>query len=345
MYFNSRPSARGDAEKNIRKPLDNVFQFTPLREGRPDTSPSTERRRYFNSRPSARGDCSASLAESPSRISIHAPPRGATTPANSGTLSMFYFNSRPSARGDALPQSISVKHLHISIHAPPRGATSVVTPLRVAQIFQFTPLREGRLNSSPSSTASTVFQFTPLREGRRLFGHPPSCHTYFNSRPSARGDPRRAHHFGVDGKISIHAPPRGATALLPIPVAAIQISIHAPPRGATSASAHTRSGDSNFNSRPSARGDCHIAPNPAVYANFNSRPSARGDPARITRLKPALLISIHAPPRGATIQAYPKSDFPAFQFTPLREGRRCFFGNLIHFENFNSRPSARGDKK
>ena len=37
--------------------LDTVpFQFTPLREGRPDSPERIERTAYFNSRPSARGD-------------------------------------------------------------------------------------------------------------------------------------------------------------------------------------------------------------------------------------------------------------------------------------------------
>ena len=123
------------------------------------------------------------------------------------------------------------------------------------------------------------FQFTPLREGRQCFPHPVLLHldisihapprgatistlaraiwrSYFNSRPSARGD------FCNDllvacYTISIHAPPRGATArrwrtfpqlarfqFTPLRegrrvrsrAAAsvfVPISIHAPPRGAT----------------------------------------------------------------------------------------------------------------
>ena len=36
-----------------------------------------------------------------------------------------------------------------------------------AQIFQFTPLREGRPKSQQSAATDAKFQFTPLREGRR----------------------------------------------------------------------------------------------------------------------------------------------------------------------------------
>ena len=124
-------------------------------------------------------------------ISIHAPPRGAT-----GGL-------------DSPPPKKS-----ISIHAPPRGATQ---KLREAMCwhtkFQFTPLREGRPGSDGIYDITKGFQFTPLREGRRQIEVLFWRDTYFNSRPSARGD-RQSHRAAgqPDNPISIHAPPRGATA-------------------------------------------------------------------------------------------------------------------------------------
>ena len=77
----------------------------------------------------------------------------------------------------------------------------------------------------------------------------------------------------------------------------------------------------NFNSRPSARGDVlHV-----VYSfhsrYFNSRPSARGDP-RLGKASGMHLISIHAPPRGATKSSKRIVCCRLFQFTPLREGRQ-----------------------
>ena len=78
-YFNSRPSARGDLISQSKNLMEELFQFTPLREGRPTAS---------------------SALEKIGTISIHAPPRGAT---NSGTVVEGLkrdFNSRPSARGD-----------------------------------------------------------------------------------------------------------------------------------------------------------------------------------------------------------------------------------------------------
>ena len=122
-YFNSRPSARGDACGLYGKPLPAIsihapprgatqeamsqgkgklFQFTPLREGRHG---DVERRGavpHFNSRPSARGDASTAARGSwypafqftPLREGR--PDKGCSFYPHNG-----YFNSRPSARGDA----------------------------------------------------------------------------------------------------------------------------------------------------------------------------------------------------------------------------------------------------
>ena len=57
--------------------------------------------------------------------------------------------------------------------------------------------------------------------------------------------------------------------------------------------------ENDFNSRPSARGDKASAEADAFPLNFNSRPSARGDLVDVL-LYHADVISIHAPPRGAT---------------------------------------------
>ena len=78
--------------------------------------------------------------------------------------------------------------MEISIHAPPRGATDNIANLLTVKIFQFTPLREGR-------PACKKIHFAP---------------SYFNSRPSARGDDSRTYEVKPE-LISIHAPPRGAT--------------------------------------------------------------------------------------------------------------------------------------
>ena len=88
-----------------------------------------------------------------------------------------------------------MEHQHynhvISIHAPPRGATTLITANSAGVLFQFTPLREGRLDEIESVIRVNQFQFTPLREGRLLFFRQDLGFCHFNSRPSARGDARR----------------------------------------------------------------------------------------------------------------------------------------------------------
>ena len=78
------------------------------------------------------------------KISIHAPPRGATVRA-----------------------AIWEANMVISIHAPPRGATHKRVRRCGENVFQFTPLREGRRCGIFSTLQRNKFQFTPLREGRR----------------------------------------------------------------------------------------------------------------------------------------------------------------------------------
>ena len=124
-------------------------------------------------------------------ISIHAPPRGATKRQARRPRNGFYFNSRPSARGDRAAQTEEVQPLLISIHAPPRGATFICNPVRSLRIyFNSRPSARGDLSACRLPQKRLPFQFTPLREGR-------------------------LHHALDQGKdvfISIHAPPRGATA-------------------------------------------------------------------------------------------------------------------------------------
>ncbi len=164
--FNSRPSARGDRRKgyeelfrfiSIHAPprgatrrthnagSPRLFQFTPLREGRRNSRKSRLMGRYFNSRPSARGD----------------------GVVKDGRIHQRDFNSRPSARGDGLPGVYPPGMTRISIHAPPRGATGSIYKNRIAVgYFNSRPSARGDLNPPPPRAAVPVFQFTPLREGR-----------------------------------------------------------------------------------------------------------------------------------------------------------------------------------
>ena len=182
-------------------------------------------------------------------------------------------------RGATANQGCEERGSGISIHAPPRGATTLPAAIcPAASYFNSRPSARGdKVTMTTKPRNRVLFQFTPLREGRQKgWGK------------------KRAY------SISIHAPPRGATAKDAQAEKGRKISIHAPPRGAT------------------------------FEQMANAIP---------------YIISIHAPPRGATAAIFsPPSKAPLFQFTPLREGRRHGQGLYRADYDFNSRPSARGDR-
>ena len=213
-----------------------IFQFTPLREGRLGTK-------------SASAACVT--------ISIHAPPRGATPTRTAASGRPEYFNSRPSARGDVVKVPIC-RAAEISIHAPPRGATrrgcGQGDGCRCISIHA--PPR-GATSRRPRVRASGKFQFTPLREGRLPWTFLICCLPL----------------------ISIHAPPRGATASFLVSKWRDSISIHAPPRGATARPGRNICAES-FQFTPLREGRPHRISPPPNFSNFNSRPSARGDGKR-----------------------------------------------------------------
>ena len=212
--------------------------------------------------------------------------------------------------------------------------------------FQFTPLREGRrLNPPPLRAAVPLFQFTPLREGRP--DHVPLIKqlTKFQFTPLREGRRDVLYAYGFRMAISIHAPPRGATCACRV-VGGITIFQFTPLReGRRRSAGHLPARLKRFQFTPLREGRLLLCPS-----------------ARIKRI-----ISIHAPPRGATDVADGQcAGGDAFQFTPLREGRHAVVVGLcagrhisIHapprgatmntspllrlVKYFNSRPSARGD--
>ena len=100
----------------------------------------------------------------------------------------------------------------------------------------------------------------------------------FNSRPSARGDKDHYYHHKNTYLFQFTPLREGRLALSALPVRL-----------------------THFNSRPSARGDTHTQEEMKKLLEFQFTPLREGRPQgdldKATRLK---LISIHAPPRGAT---------------------------------------------
>ena len=127
------------------------------------------------------------------RISIHAPTRGATSFDRFLNILKLYFNPRSHERSDHLPHCRVYHKVFISIHAPTRGATkSQFLQMLILPIFQSTLPREERPSSTTAEAHTSVFQSTLPREERRY---------------------TRA-FFPILHNISIHAPTRGATAIL-----------------------------------------------------------------------------------------------------------------------------------
>ena len=145
------------------------------------------------------------------QISIHAPTRGATALCNSGVFKITYFNPR-SHEGSDIKSAVTFIQQTISIHAPTRGATSSKYCCRATIRFQSTLPRGERLSTSPYGVNLLID---------------------FNPRSHEGSDLKRA-NIQIFRVISIHAPTRGATHIMPPSADFIEeISIHAPTRGAT----------------------------------------------------------------------------------------------------------------
>ena len=119
-----------------------------------------------------------------------------------------------------------------------------------------------------------------------------------------------------------------------------------------------------FNSRPSARGDKMVTGYEHKVYEFQFTPLREGRhgffmtcapafPFQFTPLREgrrkwspdyvaAIIISIHAPPRGATFAAWGFVSAETFQFTPLREGRHNAATGLELTATFQFTPLREG---
>ena len=99
----------------------------------------------------------------------------------------------------------------------------------------------------------------------------------------------------------------------------------------------------NFNSRPSARGDAHSAAVRCFSAAFQFTPLREGRPSRPTARGSSTYFNSRPSARGDLSRRPGVRASGKFQFTPLREGRRQCAPFAACLPDFNSRPSARGD--
>ena len=278
--------------------------------------------KYFNSRPSARGDdCDWAIQKWLERFQFTPLREGRRYPIKPpASDSLFQFTPLREGRLQVLAANNVI--VPISIHAPPRGATATLREVSLPTSFQFTPLREGRRNQRQDGGALEYFNSRPSARGdRNFFEGGDSLAVHFNSRPSARGDDSyRRHYRGVDEfqftplREGRHAQGNFIAEVIAFQFTPLREGRPTPPTAALS------------------------------RRYFNSRPSARGDQEERTGFV-IDNISIHAPPRGATRCWEKEPTREEFQFTPLREGRRLSQLDVYASNYFNSRPSARGDRR
>ena len=143
-------------------------------------------------------------------ISIHAPPRGATFVEIAKECAEYEFQFTPLREGrQQCTHTLGLVNF-ISIHAPPRGATfSCAVSSPVTNISIHAPPR-GATISILKSCPFGIFQFTPLREGRLGIPTVPCIRLISIHAPPRGATSRTSTNPGTEA-ISIHAPPRGAT--------------------------------------------------------------------------------------------------------------------------------------
>ena len=166
-----------------------IFQFTPLREGRPcpDKGPSFPALFQFTP-----------LREGRREQELH-------------HVATLQFQFTPLREGRQLCRDENERRKYISIHAPPRGATCAARRAKSPASFQFTPLREGRQSSTTCLLACGYFNSRPSARGDAT-GYIGQGDKSISIHAPPRGATSLLKNVTSPLQISIHAPPRGATA-------------------------------------------------------------------------------------------------------------------------------------
>ncbi len=203
--FNPRPSAKdGRSGSFCRTTALGMFQSSPVREGR--------------ALPASGGKL-----EGGQRVSILARPRrtGALVPRTTPLLRSTGFNPRPSAKdGRSRLKPYRAQIDKVSILARPRrtGALIASSVRCCCNVFQSSPVREGRA-LAPAATAATYLFYVsilarPRRTGALVSGDIILCLVSFNPRPSAKdGRSPKDITIGAPGNVFQSSPVREGRAL------------------------------------------------------------------------------------------------------------------------------------
>ncbi len=141
--------------------------------------------------------------------------------------------------------------------------------------------------------------------------------------------------------VSIHAPARGATAMLAEIGGHGGVSIHAPARGATKVTAK-RFTSLEFQSTPPRGGRLLPLSHLRRLCRVSIHAPARGATKILTLIPSPRFVSIHAPARGATLLALAPRSWWEFQSTPPRGGRPDIDPEFFSFELVSIHAPARG---
>ena len=146
----------------------------------------------------------------PMLISIHAPTRGATNLLCFLFAKMRFQSTLPREERQ-LRSTFNISLFKFQSTLPREERQILGGYCTSALIFQSTLPREERRQSSNSALGSVQFQSTLPREERPTPPTPPTPSANFNPRSHERSDCFISTKTNI-GKISIHAPTRGATA-------------------------------------------------------------------------------------------------------------------------------------
>ena len=217
------------------------------------------------------------LHEQQGKISIHAPTRGATILRHELIHAFLYISIHAPTRGATKWIPCCGQSAHISIHAPARGATNSASMMSALSLFQSTLPQGERRQWFRVRAESLPFQSTLPQGERRLW----IC------------------QCRVFGRISIHAPTRGATT-----TAATGPGLYHPfqstlPQGERPQETAPSHFTATFQSTlPQGERQWSFTAM-KIPEDFNPR-SHKGSDAAIDLFVTILEISIHAPTRGAT---------------------------------------------